>query len=118
MPSFREGLSVSIMEAMACSLPVICSDIRGNRDLIINSKGGYLCNPHRIDEFQRAIFKLKDNNDIRTKMGSFNKKRIKIGIFHPVDSVGNLTGKIHGERMIWGRKSWFSTVYHREFYCR
>ena len=42
MPFFREGLSRSIMEAMASGLPCIVSDIRGNRDLIDDKKGGYL----------------------------------------------------------------------------
>lgn len=43
-PSFREGLSVAVMEAMANALPVICTGIRGNTDLIENNKGGYLLN--------------------------------------------------------------------------
>ena len=33
-PSYREGLSVAMMEAIASKLPVICSDIRGNRELV------------------------------------------------------------------------------------
>lgn len=33
-PSLREGLPVSVMEAMAGGMPVICSQIRGNSDLI------------------------------------------------------------------------------------
>lgn len=33
-PSLQEGLPLALMEAMASGLPVICSDIRGNRDLI------------------------------------------------------------------------------------
>lgn len=37
-PSKREGLSVALMEAIACRIPVICSNIRGNIDLIKNSQ--------------------------------------------------------------------------------
>lgn len=33
-PSIREGMPVALMEAMASNLPVICSNIRGNRELI------------------------------------------------------------------------------------
>lgn len=42
-PSFREGLSVALMEAMSAGLPCAASRIRGNVDLI-NSDGGCLCN--------------------------------------------------------------------------
>ena len=42
-PSFREGLSVSLMEAMATGLPCIASRIRGNVDLLENSR--YLFEP-------------------------------------------------------------------------
>ena len=34
LPSKQEGLPVALMEAVACKTPVVCSDIRGNRDLI------------------------------------------------------------------------------------
>ena len=44
-PSFREGLSVAVMEAMANGLPVICTEIRGNTDLIEDNKGGCLFKP-------------------------------------------------------------------------
>lgn len=36
-PSLREGLSLSMMEAMACGLPCVASNIRGNEDLLNNS---------------------------------------------------------------------------------
>lgn len=45
LPSYREGLSRSLMEAMACGLPCVVSDIRGNTDLIDDGCGGFAISP-------------------------------------------------------------------------
>lgn len=76
-PSFREGLSVALMEAMASGLPVICSDIRGNRDLIQNCKGGYLVKRNNIDKYEKFIRELIINEEQRNKSGKFNIINIK-----------------------------------------
>ena len=76
MPSFREGLSRSIMEAMASGLPCIVSKIRGNTDLI-DTNGGYVCNPANAEEFSEAIFDLCSNIEQCKIMGEYNKSKIK-----------------------------------------
>lgn len=43
--TFQEGLPRSLMEAMASGLPCVVSEIRGNSELIVNKKGGYLHRP-------------------------------------------------------------------------
>ncbi len=74
-PSYREGLSVSLMEAMACGLPVICSKIRGNTDMI-DTSGGLLFNPYDVDECMDAIVGIL-NSDTR-KMKNYNKEKAEI----------------------------------------
>lgn len=54
LPSYREGLSVSLMEAMACGLPVICSSIRGNVDLI-DIGSGLMFSPHSVEQCEKAL---------------------------------------------------------------
>lgn len=71
-PSFREGLPVSLMEAMACGLPVVASRIRGNVDLIDEGKGGYLCTPGDIDAFAGKINLLTKNDALHKKMSVTN----------------------------------------------
>ena len=55
MPSFREGLSRSIMEAMAMGLPCVVSKIRGNVDMVDEENGGFLCFPNDVKSFSEAI---------------------------------------------------------------
>lgn len=76
-PSYREGLSVSLMEAMSSGLPVICSDIRGNIDLIEQNQGGYLCNPSDVNTFEKSIKLVVIDEMEREKMGQYNQQKIK-----------------------------------------
>lgn len=77
MPSFREGLSRSIMEAMASGLPCVVSRIRGNADLVDDGKGGYLYAPTDADGFASAIEKLCNNQALRDEMQKYNLEKIK-----------------------------------------
>ena len=77
MPSFREGLSRSIMEAMASGLTCVVSKIRGNIDLITDNKGGFLCAPDDISGFSEAISKLSGDCSMCERMSESNLKRIK-----------------------------------------
>ncbi len=64
--SHQEGLPVALMEAMACGLPVICSDIRGNTDLVENGENGEIVEI-TPDAVANAILKLKENESLRNR---------------------------------------------------
>ena len=66
-PSIQEGLPVALMEAMSCGLPVICSEIRGNTDLI-DDTCGVLCPATDVGAFKLAIEKLIGDKDLRKSM--------------------------------------------------
>lgn len=73
-PSRREGLPVSVMEAMLAGLPVIASDIRGNRDLVDHGFGGYL---YPLDEPERLLEFLIDLYRYPEKIKSFGRHNIE-----------------------------------------
>ena len=68
---------MSLMEAMASGLPIICSDIRGNKDLIENGKEGYLIHPEDTIGFSKSIGELKKNSDLCLKMGENSFAKVK-----------------------------------------
>ena len=75
-PSFREGLSVSIMEAMASGLPCAVSRIRGNVDLI-NEYGGVLFEPSDLQDITDKLYSIIMSREIYKKMGIYNQEKAK-----------------------------------------
>lgn len=77
-PSKQEGLPVAMMEAMAAGLPIICSRIRGNTDLIQEGTGGYLVDADSADGYADAIKNiLLLSPEKRSSMGNLNKLNIR-----------------------------------------
>lgn len=74
--SFHEGLTMGIMEAMYFSLPVVTSNVRGNKDLI-DENGGFLTEPTDIEMQKNALISLLDNGQLRKQMGEYNKAKVK-----------------------------------------
>ena len=75
-PSYREGLPVSIIEAMAFGLPILCTDIRGSSDLVEEEINGVFFDPNSSKSFIEALQKLNsldlkkisDNNIRKAKL--------------------------------------------------
>lgn len=76
-PSFQEGLPVALMEAMAAGNAVVCSQIRGNVDLVENGQGRVLCPAADAAAFADAILHLRESPDLRKIMGQNNQKAVE-----------------------------------------
>lgn len=76
--SYREGLPVNIMEAMASGLPVICTDVRGQRDLVKDGKNGFLYPINDEQRFSEAVEKLVVDSELVDKIRDNNVRDVKI----------------------------------------
>ena len=76
-PTRLEGLSLTTLEAMACGMPVVTSDCFSMPELVIDGKGGYLCELDNVDMFVRKIEKLTADPDLRGAMQTFNRRHIE-----------------------------------------
>ena len=63
LPSYTEGLSLSLLEAMAHRLPVIASDIVGNRQLIVDGTHGRLIPAQEVESLAAAIYEVFVNDN-------------------------------------------------------
>ena len=65
-PSHQEGLPVALMEAIACGIPVVCSKIRGNEDLILESEDLFdQTNVNDVEKCLNRVLKNKKRQDIQ-----------------------------------------------------
>ena len=76
--SLYEGLPISILEAMSVGLPILASNVVGNKDTIENGKSGFLYDLENIDMAVCYLKKLSKSKVLRKKFGNsaFNRQRI------------------------------------------
>lgn len=90
--SHQEGLPVALMEAMACGLPAVCSNIRGNTDLIEDGVTGLLAN-NTPEEVAESISEMKSDTALRNRVASAALQKIKQ---FDLSSVEDEMSKIYG----------------------
>ncbi len=74
LPSFLEGLPISIIEAMALGIPTISTKINAIPEALKHLETGLLINPGNIDELKDAILQLKNDQQLRNKLSTNGRK--------------------------------------------
>jgi glycosyltransferase involved in cell wall biosynthesis len=77
LPSINEGLPLAVLEAMATGLPVVATDVGGNREVIRDGETGLLVPARNSDLLARALIDLAPNAARLTRMGEAGRRRIE-----------------------------------------
>ncbi|MDD5216858.1 MAG: glycosyltransferase family 4 protein [Candidatus Omnitrophica bacterium] len=76
LPSYREGLPKILLEAAACALPIIATDIPGCNDVVEDGVNGLLIPVRDVPALVRAIQYLYQNSQKRSDMGIAGRKKV------------------------------------------
>jgi teichuronic acid biosynthesis glycosyltransferase TuaC len=76
LPSLSEGRPNVVLEALACEVPVVATDVGGIPELMINGETGYLVPAKDSLELSKKVNKLLEDVSLREKMGKLGRKSI------------------------------------------
>ena len=77
LPSVAEGMSNSLLEAMATGLPCLASAIGGNTDLLERGEAGLLLPADDPGAWARAIIRVVTDHDLAGRIGAAARRRIE-----------------------------------------
>jgi len=78
LPSYREGVPRSVLEAFAMGVPAIVSDVPGCRDIVDNHINGLICRAKSSDDLAKKMIKIAVMPaDSRREMGARGRKKVE-----------------------------------------
>ncbi len=76
LPSLSEGRPNVVLEALACEVPVVATNVGGIPELMVNGETGYLVPAKNPVELSEKVNKLLEDGDLRVRMGKLGRKSI------------------------------------------
>jgi glycosyltransferase involved in cell wall biosynthesis len=92
LPSYGEGLPMSVLEAMAAGLPVVATRVGGIPELIEDGAEGFLVAPGDVGALAERIVRLAEDGALRRRMGG--RGRVKVREFDGERVTARLVGEL------------------------
>jgi glycosyltransferase involved in cell wall biosynthesis len=77
LPSWNEGASLALLEAMAVGRPIVASDVPGNRDILRHEETALLCPPDDPDAIAAAIARLTTAPDLARRLTAAAQREVR-----------------------------------------
>jgi phosphatidyl-myo-inositol dimannoside synthase len=74
LPSYNEGMSNALLEAMACGLPVVVTNVGGTYELVKDGENGFVFNPGGLDRLIQILKTMSTNPQLLEGMGKNSRK--------------------------------------------
>ena len=77
LPTYSEGFSMAVLEAMAMSKPVVCTPVGAHCEVIEDGVNGFLVQPGDLDTLTDRILRLIENETLRKRIGETNRRYVE-----------------------------------------
>lgn len=77
LPSWWEAMPLSVLEAMACGLPVVASGVGDVSRVVADGLTGFVVPKQSPDELAAALRKLVEDRELRRRMGAAGRRRVE-----------------------------------------
>lgn len=95
LPSYREGLPKSLLEAASCGRPIVTTNVPGCREVVEAGVNGLLVPPQDATSLAKALLELIQNEPLRVQMGLAGRQRIEKYFSDPI--IHQQTLKLYAE---------------------
>jgi len=107
LPSRSEGLSNALLEAMACGLPCVATDVGGNSQVVADGENGFLVPSEQPQLLAEKLVQLLQDAALRKRMGQCSRQIVqdRYTVQHMVERLAGLYDELlekHGPASVTG----------------